>query len=161
MLFTGNYSLTIDAKGRLVIPADIRARWRTEVDGSAWFAVPRMKLIRLYTETDFHRTAANAPLNLMPGEDQAEAEVTLFGMSERLEIDSAGRIRIPDEMRELVGIGTSISLVGVRDRLEVRDQAEWQASKAQRLARAQEWEKRMAGQYGGGPGPGTGAGIGR
>ena len=38
MLLIGQFEHTIDAKGRLAVPAEIRARWVAERDGGAWFA---------------------------------------------------------------------------------------------------------------------------
>src|SRR5690606_341929 len=99
VLFTGHYEHSIDAKHRLAIPADIRARWNPVTDGAAFFAVPWVGgVIRLYTETDFHQRAGAAPLTLTPDEDEAELQATLFGLSRRLELDAAGRVRIPEDL---------------------------------------------------------------
>lgn len=134
MLFTGSHDHTIDAKHRLAIPAEIRARWRNEVDGVAWYAVPwQHGLIRLYTERDFERVATSRPLSLTPTEDEAELQASLFGLSRRLEIDAAGRIRLPEDMLRLVRIGSEVTLVGAGDRLEIRDRATWQESIEQRF----------------------------
>lgn len=134
MLFTGEFEHTIDAKNRLAIPAPIRAAWRTEEDGAGWFAVPwREGLIRLYTERDFRQRAASTSLTLTPDEDEAELQATLFGLSARVEMDQAGRIRLPDDMLRLTGLGPEVTLVGARDRLEIRDRAAWRASRAERM----------------------------
>ncbi len=144
MLFTGHYAHTIDSKGRLAIPAEIRARWRSEADGSAWFAVPwPTGCLRLYTEVDFHNRAASRAVSLTPSPDEAELQATLFGLSARVEMDSAGRVRLPDETLKLVGLGTEVVLVGAGDRLEVRDRAEWEKSKADRLAQMPDLMRRI------------------
>lgn len=144
VLFTGHYEHTIDAKRRLAIPAETRGRWRPEEDGSAWFAVPwGAGLIRLYTESDFHKRAVGGSLTLTPDEDEAELQATLFGLSARLEMDSAGRVCIPEEMLELTGLGTEVVLVGAGDRFEVRDRSEWRKSKSERLAQLPELMKRI------------------
>lgn len=134
MLFTGEFEHTIDAKNRLAIPAHIRATWRTEEDGAGWFAVPwREGLIRLYTERDFHARAMSRPLTLTPDEDEAELQASLFGLSARLEMDSAGRVRLPEDMLKLVGLGPEVTLVGAGDRLEVRDRSAWRESRSDRM----------------------------
>ena len=137
MKFFGHYEHRIDAKNRLAIPAEIRNRWRTEEDGAALFAIPwREGVIRLYPERDFYeraRTAQSEP-TLTPNEDEAELQTTLFGLSSRLEWDSVGRIRLAEEMMELVGLGQDVVLVGCGDRLEVRDQAAWRDTRRTRLA---------------------------
>lgn len=144
MLFTGHYEHTIDSKRRLAIPADIRSRWEAERDGAAWYAVPWPGgIIRLYTEAVFKSRAADYWMSLTPDEDEAELLRTLFGLSARLEPDSAGRIRFPDEMLDLVGLGTEVALVGVRDYLEVWDRAVWRGSMKDRLERLGEQMRRI------------------
>lgn len=135
MLFTGHYEHVIDAKQRLAIPADIRARWRPESDGLAWFAVPWPGgVIRLYTEARFAALASSRSQTLTPDEDEAEIQATLFGLSRRVELDAAGRIRLPEDLLRLTGLSGEIALIGAGDRLEIRDRASWQASMEQRLA---------------------------
>ena len=134
MLFTGEFEHTIDAKHRLAIPAPIRSVWRTEEEGAGWFAVPwRDGLIRLYTERDFRARATSRQVSLTPDEDEAELQASLFGLSARLEMDSAGRVRLPEEMLKLVGLGPEVTLVGAGDRLEVRDRAAWRESRLERM----------------------------
>lgn len=145
MLFTGTYEHTIDAKSRLAIPADIRSRWDPTKDGAAWYAVPWDRgLIRLYTEADFQRNAGAAELTLTPDEDEAELQATLFGLSARIEPDSAGRIRLPDEMLQMAGLPNEVVLVGARDRLEIRDRAAWKASTFDRLAQMKDLVNRIS-----------------
>lgn len=139
MLFTGQYEHTIDAKHRLAIPAHIRSQWSEKQHGSAWYAMPvKQGLIRLYTETDFQDRAAAKPLTLTPDEDEAELQATLFGLTERLELDNAGRVRIPESLLQMVGLTPEVILIGAGDRLEIRDRAEWKATQAQRLTQLPE-----------------------
>lgn len=145
MLFTGQYEHTIDAKHRLAIPAEIRGRWDTAREGGAWYSVPWVGgVIRLYTESDFQARAGGGSLTLTPDEDEAELQATLFGLSSRLEMDSVGRIRLPEDTLTLTGIGAEVVLVGAADRLEVRDRASWRASKADRLASMPELMARIS-----------------
>lgn len=134
MLFTGHYEHLIDAKNRLAIPADIRARWTPQECGGAWFALPwPTGVIRLYTEVDFTARANQYQNSLTPAPDQAELQATLFGLSRRLEMDSAGRIRLPDELLALTGLPREVSLVGAGEWIEVRNRIDWRASIKERL----------------------------
>lgn len=134
MLFTGQYEHTIDSKHRLAIPAEIRARWVASEHGAAWYAVPWVGgIIRLYTETDFQRLAGARELGLTPDEDEAELHATLFGLSARVEMDSAGRIRLPEEMLGLVELAPEVALVGAGQWMELRDRAAWRESRRARL----------------------------
>jgi len=126
VIFAGNYQHTIDRKGRLAIPADIRAQWRAEEHGAAWFAVPvGGGVIRLYTEAEFRDWAQSLRRGLTPSQNAAELNSTLFGLSSRLEMDAAGRIRVPEEMLGLTGLGSEVALVGAGGWLEIRDRKAW------------------------------------
>ncbi|MEC9374438.1 MAG: hypothetical protein VYC34_11370 [Planctomycetota bacterium] len=128
MLFLGNYDHSIDAKQRLAIPAPFRQQWNPDVDGTAWIATPWLneKVIRLYTEGYFRTRAANYERSLTPDPDEAQLNAILFGVSARVEMDTAGRVRLPQEMLEVVGLGSEVTLVGAGDWLEIRDRGRWQ-----------------------------------
>jgi MraZ protein len=153
VLFTGHFEHTIDAKGRLAIPAEFRSRWRPETHGSSWFAIPwDGGVIRLYTETGFTTRAAGYSATLTPDEDEAELLTTLFGMSRQIEMDSAGRVRLPDDMLALTGLGSEVSLVGAGDWLEVRDRAAWKSAAPTRLQKLPELMRRLEEKRGRTPG---------
>ena len=134
MLFTGHYEHSIDAKNRLAIPADIRGRWSATECGGAWYAIPwPTGALRLYTEADFTKRANAYQNSLTPAPDQAELQATLFGLSRRLEIDAAGRVRLPEDLISLTGLPREVVLVGAGEWLEVRDRAAWRATMKKRL----------------------------
>jgi len=134
MIFTGHADLTIDAKQRLAIPAKHRALLKPERDGAAWYCVPwRAQTLMLYTEARFTELAERGGATLTPGEDEAGLEANFFGLTERLEMDSAGRITIPRLHLELTGIGTDVVMVGSGRRLEVWDRGAWTAGLAERF----------------------------
>ncbi len=144
VLFTGTYEHTIDEKQRLAVPADIRGQWREDEHGSAFFAVPWPgNLIRLYAERHFHALASTRSLTLTPDEDEAELQATLFGLSRRVEMDKAGRIRLHEDLLAMTGLEKEVVLVGAGDRLEIRDRASWAATKAERLNQLPELIRRI------------------
>lgn len=145
MLLTGQYEHVIDAKQRLAIPAEIRSQWRPEADGGAWYAVPWPNdTIRLYTETRFKTLAEGRSQTLTPDEDEAELQATLFGLSRRLEMDAAGRIRFPEDMLAMTHLSGDVTLVGSGDRLEVHDRNAWRSRLADRLKSLPDLIKRNA-----------------
>lgn len=135
MVFAGAYEHTIDAKQRLAIPAEVRAKLRPERDGLTWYAVAWPKgIIRLYTQSKFEGLAEARSHSLTQDEEAAELEATIFGFAREVEMDSAGRLRLPEKLLELTGLQSHVVIVGCGDRLEVRDRSEWLASEKERLA---------------------------
>lgn len=128
MLFTGNAEVSIDQKQRLAIPAKYRAQAEEAGGGTSWRCLPWPDgCLRLYPNATFESLAGRLPTSLVPGADEAELQRSLFGLAERVEPDSVGRITIPKTLIELVGLGAEVMVVGAGDRLEVIDRGAWKA----------------------------------
>lgn len=139
MLFTGEYEHTIDAKQRLAIPAEIRTRMNPEVHGEAFYLVPGANgSLWLWPERTFERMASAMEHSLLPGDEMMEFEELMFPQSKRLEIDKAGRVRIPDQMLSEFGLGQTITILGMKDHLELRDPKVWSTQRQQSLAKLKE-----------------------
>jgi MraZ protein len=134
VVFTGQSDHLIDAKGRLAIPAKYRKEeWGTGLPGSAWYCIPwPTGHLRLYTEATFTRLASMESGSLTPDEDVAELERLLYGSAERLESDAQGRVILPRTHQDETRIGTEVTVVGARDRIEVHGRAAWTAAMEQR-----------------------------
>lgn len=131
MLFTGYSEHSIDAKGRLSVPAKYRSNWSEDRDGSAWYALPwpgatpRETSIHLYTEKGFERLAETWEDSLTPDPVDAELQAALFSFAERLDQDAQGRVRLPAHHLELTQLSGPVVLVGARSRLEIRSRDAW------------------------------------
>ena len=53
-----------------------------------------------------------------------------FGSSDELRLDSQGRLTLPGRLREAVGIGKDVIVLGVRDRMEIWDRATYERYEA-------------------------------
>jgi len=135
MIFTGSAELTIDAKQRLAIPAKYRSLLTAD-SGNAWCCLPWPgEGLMLFTPPMFEAFANERKGTLTPGEDEQELETTLFGLTETLEMDSAGRIVVPKKHMELTGLGSEVVVIGARYRLVVKDRAAWTATLTDRFTR--------------------------
>ncbi|MEM8758640.1 MAG: hypothetical protein AAGF47_12775 [Planctomycetota bacterium] len=125
MLFTGSTELNVDAKGRLSIPSRYRSQ-RKDEDNTAWITLPWPDgSIRIYTEPMFETLAASLGDSLTLSADQAALRRTIFAAAERIEADSAGRIRVPQKHLDLAGIGSAVVVIGAGSMLEIRDRHTW------------------------------------
>lgn len=122
MIFTGYFEHAIDAKNRLAIPSKFRARLDRERDGSGFVIVPGQPADRLwlYTERHFERLAERADSDLIPDDAQLKYEQVFFPLAEFLELDTQGRILIPEKMLRRANLGREVVICGVRDHLEIR-----------------------------------------
>lgn len=139
MLFTGEYEHTIDPKQRLAIPAEIRGQLAVEKHTEVLYLVPGVNgTLWLWPERTFERMTSAAEATLLPGDEMMEFEELVFPRSRRLELDKAGRVRIPQEMLAEFGLGEAVVILGMKDHLELRDPVEWKQQRLQNVAKRRE-----------------------
>lgn len=156
MAFRGQHEHSLDAKDRITIPATHRAALS---DG-----VVVMEGVEACVEV-WPAAAAAAmeeawitPLSPM-GADGRRIRRRVFGTSEDVELDSAGRIRLPKNLiRHAELEGTSL-IVGVGDHLEIWSAENWNKESDELRSQAAELGERAAahgqtqqGPAGAGPG---------
>lgn len=146
VLLTGQAECSIDAKQRLAIPAKFRQRLESAGQGPGWYAVPWPdgSILRLYPEAVFEAQAAARDDTLTPAADDAKIETALFGFAERLELDGNGRVRLPKWHLDLLGLPSEVTVVGVRNRLELHDRAAWTGGQQDRFRELQALVERAA-----------------
>jgi len=146
VLFTGEHDYTIDAKGRLAIPPDVRAAMEAEEGAMAFFlTLGSDRTLCLYPEKVFHRLVNQIEEGLVTDEAVREFDRLVFPLATRLEIDAAGRVRLPDRMLSRARLtNTKITLIGVRDHLEIRDREQWESEIDSRLDKQAEIFDRFA-----------------
>ena len=139
MLFTGEYEHSIDAKQRLAIPSDLRGQLDTQEHGEAFYIAPGQSgALWLWPERTFEAMALATEQSLVPDEEMLEYEQLLYSQAARVEMDKAGRVRIPERMLRIADLGTTVVVLGVKDHLEVRDPERWEALREQKLAQQAE-----------------------
>ena len=135
-MFTGEYEHTIDVKQRLAIPAEIRSRLDPQVHGEAFYVVPGPNgALWLWPERTFEQMAGAMEQSLLPAEEMMEFEELLFSQAARLELDKAGRVRLPERLLQVAGITQTVVVLGVKDHLELRDGQVWQARRQEKLSK--------------------------
>ena len=138
MLLTGSFSRAIDVKQRLAIPKRIREEL-LRGDGHSLYVAPGTDgSLALYTEDIFATLAARLAA-ASPAEQDVRAFSRLFySQAQRVEFDTQGRIRIPQELADLAKLQREAVLLGVLDHLEIWDRARWEQYLAERQSRYDE-----------------------
>jgi len=136
LVFTGTYEHSIDAKNRLAIPAEIRSQLWDARPASVPREVPVTVYVSLgekgdhlciYTEQAFERRADELDRSELDPEQVLEFERVWYSLSRKVEIDAQGRIRMPEQLLAMSGLGKDVVLIGAKDRLEIRDRQTWLA----------------------------------
>jgi MraZ protein len=121
-MFLGDYQHTLDAKGRISLPAKFRAR----LTGSIVVAKGLENSLYVYPAEEYERFMAQ--LLAKADFDSTVRKVRRFFMSgaESLELDSAGRVSLPPKLREWAQLKKDVRVTGVGDRIEIWDSELWE-----------------------------------
>lgn len=113
------YDCKLDAKGRLVLPAKLKAAI-PETDGNVLMLMRGFEpCLTLYPMVEFNKTASRiAGLNEMKKEDR-NIQRNFFRRSVEVELDSAGRILIPKNMLEALKVDKEVLVMGVGKKIEI------------------------------------------
>ncbi len=119
--FTDAYVRNIDSKNRLQIPAQMRGVINPELDGKSMFLVPggRDNTLSLYTEAYFCEKAASLRTDERDDPDAIDFEQMFFGSASRIELDSQGRLVLPERQLAMVDLGTEVYVVGAQYRIDL------------------------------------------
>jgi len=127
LVFTGTYEHTIDAKNRLAIPSSIRTRVsRGGEETGVWFVtLGPNRTVCIYTEAGFQKRADELDSSERDPSEVLDYETFFFSMAHDVEMDKAGRLRLPQLLLDHAKLGKDVVLLGIKDHLEVRDRKQW------------------------------------
>jgi MraZ protein len=126
-MFIGEYTASIDDKGRVSIPAKFRPMLKTKVvvtrglDNSLF----------LYTLDEWKKLAEKlASLPISTANTRAFSRLMLAGAMD-CDIDKQGRIILPAYLKEFAQINKRLVIAGLYNRLEIWSEDLWQKYKKQ------------------------------
>ena len=125
MLLTGTFNRALDEKLRIAIPK----RFRDDLPcppGSWLYVTPGTDgSLTLYTEAAFQLLGERLAQSPPTRQDVRAFSRLFYGLAQRVELDSQGRIRIPAELATLAKLQGEVVLVGVQDHLEIWTRGDW------------------------------------
>ena len=120
-MFMGEYNHTIDAKGRLIIPARFR-----ELLGEEFVLTKGLDgCLSIYPMDEWN--AFEEKLRALPLTNKNARTFTRFFVAgaTTCELDRQGRILVPATLREFAGLEKDVVLTGNLNRIEVWSKAKW------------------------------------
>jgi MraZ protein len=126
-MFRGANQLTIDAKGRMVMPTRYRERLHESCAGKLVVTVDKKQFLLIYPLPDWEEIerklmrlpSTNPEIRLM--------QQIMVGQATDLELDGHGRLLLPPNLREFAMLTRDAVLVGQGARFELWDEARWKA----------------------------------
>ena len=124
-MFRGASKLTLDAKGRLVMPTRHRERLQERGGGKLVVTVDRARCLLIYPSPDWE--LIEDKLMNLPAMNpwMRDLQRLMVGNATDLELDDHGRILLPPSLREFAELKRDVMLIGLGAKFELWDEERW------------------------------------
>lgn len=124
-MFIGEYSYTIDDKGRLSLPLKYRSKFLSGcvitrgLDHCLW----------IYTQEEWEKLAEQ--IGTLPITQQNARSFSRLMLSGAIDLlpDKVGRVNLPSYLKKYAGIKNKVVVAGVYNRLEIWPEESWESFK--------------------------------
>lgn len=125
-MLIGEYVHTIDPKKRLSLPV----KFRKELGKTVIVTRGLDQCLFIFSPASWKKLAHKfSGLSFGSSESRSFNRFMLSGAVE-VDVDSAGRILLPEFLKVFAGLKSKVVLAGVNDRVEIWDEKRWNAYKA-------------------------------
>jgi len=121
-MFLGEYSHSLDAKGRLTIPA----RFRKELEDGLVISRGQECCLTVYPQATWQELSESLGRLPWTREEVRSYNRLLFSGAHEATLDKMGRVLIPAFLREYAGIDQEAAVVGVNAVIEIWNPGTWQ-----------------------------------
>lgn len=124
-MFRGATKVTLDAKGRMVIPSRYRDELMERAQGKVIFTVDKDQCLLLYPLPEWEQVERK--LMSLPSMHARSRKLQrlMVGHATDVELDGQGRVLVPPELREFAGLEQRGMLIGQGNRFELWDETRW------------------------------------
>jgi len=120
-MLIGEYKYNLDEKKRLTMPS----KFRKELGKKAIVTRGMDGCLFMYSEKEWKDLAEKlAKLPFSQSNARSFARVMLAGAMD-VSIDSAGRILVPDYLKDYAGLDKKVVVAGLYNRIEIWDEEKW------------------------------------
>jgi MraZ protein len=124
-MFQGATSLSLDAKGRMAVPARHRDALLKAAEGHLVLTAHPHRCLLLYPAPDWEPIRARILAAPSLEAQSAKLRRLLVGFAVDLDMDAAGRVLITPELRQYAGLEKDVWLVGQGSHFELWSDAGW------------------------------------
>ncbi|MEK7652863.1 MAG: division/cell wall cluster transcriptional repressor MraZ, partial [Patescibacteria group bacterium] len=116
----GQYSHSLDNKGRVAVPAKFRSQLKKAVVTKGLDSC-----LFLYPEKEWKKKADEIAARPIDVADNRALSRTILAGATEVDFDKQGRIILPEYLRKFAGITKNVIIAGLYDRLEIWDEEKW------------------------------------
>ncbi|MFA9402450.1 MAG: division/cell wall cluster transcriptional repressor MraZ [Anaerolineales bacterium] len=120
-MFLGQYTHSIDIKGRLIVPV----RYRAALASGAFVTQGFDRNLLVYTMERFQKLAESTTILTTTDPEARAVRRVIFGGATEVQLDSSGRILIPPFLREYAKLDGETTIVGTGEYFELWNSGAW------------------------------------
>lgn len=124
-MFRGATKVTLDDKGRVVIPTRYRPFVAERSGGRLVVTVDRDKCLLIYPQPDWELLEQRLMKLPTLNAQARRLQRLMVGHATEAELDGHGRLALSPELREFAGLTRGAMLIGQGNKLELWDEARW------------------------------------
>lgn len=133
-MFRGANKLTLDAKGRMVMPTRYRERLQERCGGKLIVTVDKDQCLLIYPLPDWEEIERKLMRLPTFNPEARRLQRLMVGHATELELDGHGRVLLPPKLREFGLLTRDAMLIGQGLRFELWDEARWNEQRDKWLA---------------------------
>lgn len=133
-MFRGVNTISLDAKGRMAMPARYRDRFMETCDGQLVVTVDRDHCLLLYPLPEWEEIERKLVRLPSLNKQARRLQRLLIGHATECELDSHGRILLPPPLREFAHLDKHLVLIGQGNKFELWDEKIWNEQREAWLA---------------------------
>ena len=142
LLLTGEYQHVVDEKGRILVSNKLRSQIDADEHGSNFYLVFGANgVLCLYPEKHFEYLSLAAAPDTAAADETVAFERMSFALTSKVELDAQGRLLLNDRLRKRAGLKDQITLIGVRDHIELWNSENWEQYLSDHMA---QYQKQMS-----------------
>ncbi|MFA5555033.1 MAG: hypothetical protein WCZ89_06830 [Phycisphaerae bacterium] len=127
LLLTGEYQHVLDDKSRVLVSNKLRSQIDVDEHGSNFYLVLGANgILCLYPEKYFEQIVLAMAPQPSPADETVAFERMAFALASKVELDNQGRLLINEKLKSRAGLSNNITLVGVRDHIELWNSQTWE-----------------------------------
>jgi MraZ protein len=130
-MFRGSFEHSVDAKGRVSVPAKFRDIIADRYDGRLVMALDFDRCLAVYPLEEWEKLEEKIKSLPMMQKEVKDFMRFFFSSATECDLDNQGRILIPPSLRERANINKSVMLVGIINKIEIWDTTAWQERHSQ------------------------------
>ena len=116
--FSGTYAPKMDDKGRFFVPTKFREFM--DSDGCCYITMGFDNCLWMFCKAEWEKVAAHLESSLSDMKTkERKLKRFIMGNAKECELDKQGRILIPQDLRNRVGISDSLTVMGMGNKIEL------------------------------------------